>query len=56
MYRKSTLYFIALFLVLEGTVLVAVPSRMPRPWRMVTGAINVVAAAGLVVLATQRKD
>jgi hypothetical protein len=55
MYRKRTLYLIALFLVAESAALVLVPSRLPRATRGITAGINVIAAASLLVLARQHK-
>jgi uncharacterized protein YjeT (DUF2065 family) len=55
MYRKSTLYLVAVLLVIEGIVLVAVPSRMPRPARAITAAVDLVAAAAVALLAWQKR-
>jgi len=55
MYRKRTLYLIALFLLAESAAIVMVHSRMPRAARGITAGINVIAALTLVVLARQKK-
>jgi len=56
MYRKRTLYLVAVFLLIESAAIVLVHSRMPRPARAITAGINVVAAATLFVFARQKKD
>jgi hypothetical protein len=56
MYRKRTLYLIALFLLVESAAIVLVPSRLPRPARAITAGINVIAGLGLIVLARQQKE
>jgi hypothetical protein len=55
MYRKRTLYVLALFLVLEGLVIAIIPSRLPLAARAITAGVNLVAAAAVVLLVRQRK-
>lgn len=55
LYRKKSLYVIAMILIAEGAAIIAVPSRMPRAARAITGAVNVLAALGLLMLARQKR-
>jgi hypothetical protein len=55
MYRKKTLFVLALLLVLEAVIIVALPSRMPRPARAITGAVNLLLAVVVFVLARRKK-
>ena len=54
MYKKRTLYLIAAFLLLEAAMIVALPSRVARPVRVLTAAINLLAAAALWLLSRQK--
>jgi len=55
MYKKSTLYALAAFLMLEATAIVLFPSHIPRGARAVTAGINVVAAVAVLLIARQKK-
>jgi hypothetical protein len=55
MNKKSTLYGLAAFLVIEAAVILAIPSRMPRAARAVTAGINVVAAAAVFQIGRMKK-
>ena len=55
MYKKSTLYALAAFLLVEAAAFVVVPSRIPRAARAVTAGINVVAAVAVALIARQKK-
>jgi hypothetical protein len=53
MRKKRTLQIVAAILALEAAVIVAMPSRVPRPARAITAAVDAVAAAGLWLGARQ---
>jgi hypothetical protein len=54
MRKTRTLRIIAAILTLEAAAVVALPSRVPRPARALTAAVDAAAAAGLWLLARQR--
>lgn len=54
MYKKRTLYILAVVLIAEGIAVVAVPGRVPRAVRAITGLVNVGAAIALVLLARNK--
>jgi hypothetical protein len=54
MRKTRTLQILAAILALEAAVIVALPSRMPRPARAIAAAVDAAAAAGLWLLARQR--
>lgn len=54
MYRKRTLYALAALLIVEGIVIVAIPSRMPRAARALTAAVDLAVAGAVVLIARQR--
>ena len=54
MYKKRTLLLLSGFLLLEAAVFLVLPSRLPRPARVIAAAVNAAAAAALWLLARQR--
>ncbi|MGH7997181.1 MAG: hypothetical protein ACREFX_12615 [Opitutaceae bacterium] len=56
MYRKRTLYLLAALLILEGVIIVAIRSRMPRPARALAGGIDLVGAIAVLLIARQKKE
>jgi hypothetical protein len=51
---KRLVRTIVALLVVEAVVIVVLPVRIPRPARMITAAINLIAAAALWTAARQR--
>jgi hypothetical protein len=54
MYKKRTLLLLAAVLIAEAIAFVALPGHVPRAVRSITGAVNVVAAVALILLARKR--
>lgn len=55
MYSKKAVWAVIALLVAESVAIAAFPARTPRPIRLMTGAINLVAAAALWTLLRQRE-
>ena len=56
MYKKNTLYLIAVVLIIEAIAIIVFHSRIPRAARGIIAAIDVLAAAALCLLAWQKKE
>jgi uncharacterized membrane protein len=55
MFSKKAVWALIVLLVLESAALVAVPSRIPRPARMVSAGIVLAAAVSLWLILRQRE-
>ena len=55
MHKKRTLQIIAAVLMAEAILIAFLPSQVPRAGRAITAAVDAAAAAGLWLLAGQRR-
>lgn len=56
MYSKKAVWIVIALLLAEAVAVVAAPGRVPRPARVVTAAINLMAAVALGLLLRQRNE
>ncbi len=55
MYSKKAVWALIVLLAVEAVGLVAVPSRIPRPTRVISSGIALAAAASLWLILRQRE-
>jgi hypothetical protein len=56
MTSKRAAWVAMAILLAESILIVALPSRIPRAPRLVTGLVNLAAATALLILLLQRRD